>query len=246
MGLDVDTAAAGIEICSTFMQYIDFTIPTTSTQTYDFRGRMIYNNDASSFAWHVGGSGNAKMTLNGTALSVAANLAMNNNSISGLTDLTASGTITPSSISGLTDLTATGTITASSIVKSGGTSSQYLMADGSTSPKVDVSGALNEKIGGSGTQYYLPKFTDTRVVANSSFQENAIAQIGIGGSPDNYFKLRITGSVYVDDSTSPNGIVLASQLNSCPLISRQMNNFTSGKIHILADGVCLWNQTSCS
>ena len=103
------------------------------------------------------------------------------------------------------------------------------MADGSTSPKVDVNADLNLKIGGSGTQYYLPKFTETRVVANSSFQENAIAQIGIGGSPDNYFKLRITGSVYVDDSTSPNGIVLASQLNSCPLISRQMNNFTSGK-----------------
>ena len=33
--------------------------------------------------------------------------------------------------------------------------------------------------------------------------------------------------MYVDDSTSPTGIVLASQLDSRPLISRQMNQFTS-------------------
>ena len=48
-------------------------------------------------------------------------------------------------------------------------------------------------------------------MANSCIQEDAIAQIGIGGSPDPYFKLRITGDVYVDDSTSGNGIVFGKQ-----------------------------------
>ena len=101
-------------------------------------------------------------------------------------------------------------------------------ADSSTTyTKGDVDNGLNLKIGGNGTVHYLPKFIDTRVVANPSFQENAVAQIGIGGPPDPYFKLRITGNGYVDDSTSGNGIVLASNLENRPLISRQMNNFTS-------------------
>ena len=71
-------------------------------------------------------------------------------------------------------------------------------------------------------------------MANSCIQEvlyDNIARIGIGGPTDPYFKLRITGNVYVDDSTSGTGIVLASELENRPLISRQMNNFTSGKIH---------------
>ena len=70
-------------------------------------------------------------------------------------------------------------------------------------------------------------------MANSCIQEvlygNNIANVGIGGPTDNYFKLRITGPVYVDDSDSGTGIVLASNPENRPLISRQMNNFTSGK-----------------
>ena len=64
IGLDTSTGG-GIEICTGTIQYIDFTIPTPTT---DFRGRMLYNNTESAFAWHVGGSGTAKMTLNTTAL----------------------------------------------------------------------------------------------------------------------------------------------------------------------------------
>ena len=41
-----------------------------------------------------------------------------------------------------------------------------------------------------------------RVMAQSDIHETAAAQIGIGGSPNVYFKLRITGDVYVDDSYS--------------------------------------------
>ena len=65
IGLDTSTGGS-IEICIGTVQYIDFTIPTTSTPTYGFRGILIYSNTDSSFAWHVGGSSTAKMTLNGT------------------------------------------------------------------------------------------------------------------------------------------------------------------------------------
>ena len=61
-GLDT-AAAAGIEICSSSMQFIDFTIPSS-----DYKGRMIYNNTDSSFNWFVGGPATTKMTLNPTAL----------------------------------------------------------------------------------------------------------------------------------------------------------------------------------
>ena len=60
-------------------------------------------------------------------------------------------------------------------------------------------------------------------------QEDANGHVGIGGPADNYYKLRIAGDVYVNDSDSGNGIVLASQLNNRPLISRQMNQFTTGQ-----------------
>ena len=88
--------------------------------------------------------------------------------------------------------------------------------------------ASNKKIGGSGTAYYLLKFTDTRVMAQSDIQENAVAQIGIGGSLDVDFKLRTTGHVYVDDSTSGSGILSSSNLDNRPIISRQMRKFTTG------------------
>ena len=64
MGLDT-TAADGIEICSSSIQYIDFTIPSS-----DYKRRMTYNNTDSSFHWFLGGSATTKMTLNFAALYV--------------------------------------------------------------------------------------------------------------------------------------------------------------------------------
>ena len=62
-------------------------------------------------------------------------------------------------------------VTASSLIKSGGTSSQYLMADGSTS-------TLTNPITGSGTTNYLPKFTGASALGNSSIFDDG--NIGIG------------------------------------------------------------------
>jgi len=56
-------------------------------------------------------------------------------------------------------------ITASSIIKSGGTSSQYLMADGSVS-------TLTNPVTGTGTTTYIPKFTSSSAIGNSAIQDD--------------------------------------------------------------------------
>jgi hypothetical protein len=56
-------------------------------------------------------------------------------------------------------------ITATSIIRSGGTSSQYLMADGSVS-------TLSNPITGTGTTNYLPKFTGSTTIGNSAITDD--------------------------------------------------------------------------
>jgi hypothetical protein len=63
------------------------------------------------------------------------------------------------------NLIVSGTITGSSIIKSGGTSSQYLMADGSIS-------TLTNPITGSGTPNTLPRFTASTTIGDSAVTDN--------------------------------------------------------------------------
>lgn len=70
-----------------------------------------------------------------------------------------------------------GTVTASSIIKSGGTSSQYLMADGSVS-------TLTNPVTGTGTTNYLPKFTGASTIGNSQIFDNG-TNVGIGTATPN-------------------------------------------------------------
>ena len=65
----------------------------------------------------------------------------------------------------------TSSVTATSLIKSGGTSSQYLMADGSTS-------TLTNPVTGTGTTNYLPKFTGASTIGNSQIFDNG-GSIGI-------------------------------------------------------------------
>jgi hypothetical protein len=58
-----------------------------------------------------------------------------------------------------------GTLNATTLVKSGGTSSQYLMADGSTS-------TLTNPVTGTGTTNYLPKFTGASTIGNSAITDD--------------------------------------------------------------------------
>lgn len=66
----------------------------------------------------------------------------------------------------------TGSITAGSLIKSGGLSTQYLMADGSTS-------TLTNPVTGTGTTNYIPKFTSSSAIGNSVIYESS-SNIGIG------------------------------------------------------------------
>jgi hypothetical protein len=62
-------------------------------------------------------------------------------------------------------------VTATSFVKTSGTSSQYLMADGSVS-------TLTNPVTGTGTTNYLPKFTGTSTIGNSLVYDNG-TNVGI-------------------------------------------------------------------
>lgn len=72
----------------------------------------------------------------------------------------------------------TGNLTANSLIKSGGTSSQYLMADGSVS-------TLTNPITGTGTANYLPKFTASGTIGNSLIYDNG-TNVGIGTISPSY------------------------------------------------------------
>jgi hypothetical protein len=69
-----------------------------------------------------------------------------------------------------------GTLNATTLVKSGGTSTQYLMADGSVS-------TLTNPITGTGTTNYLPKFTGASTLGDSTIRTDAAGNIGINVTP---------------------------------------------------------------
>ena len=76
-------------------------------------------------------------------------------------------------------------VTASSIIKSGGTSTQYLMADGSVS-------TLTNPVTGTGTTNYVSKFTGGTTLGNSLIYDNG-TDVGIGtASPSS--KLEVVGT----------------------------------------------------
>ena len=83
------------------------------------------------------------------------------------------------------DATFTNSVTASSIIKSGGTSSQYLMADGSVS-------TLSNPVTGSGTSGYLPRWTSATTL-NDSIIFGSGNNIGIG-TADPKANLHVNGS----------------------------------------------------
>jgi hypothetical protein len=79
----------------------------------------------------------------------------------------------------LTGGTLTGSITATSFVKEGGTSNEYLRADGS------VNVITGDIISGSGTAGYIAKFGSSAVIASSNLFESG-ANIGFGTITLNY------------------------------------------------------------
>jgi hypothetical protein len=99
------------------------------------------------------------------------------------------------------------TLTATTLVKSGGTSSQFLKADGSIDTSVYLTTAsasstyqtiLTNPITGTGTINYIPKFTSSSAIGNSIIFDNGTS-VGIGTSSP-VTNIQVSGSNGVTDS----------------------------------------------
>ena len=114
----------------------------------------------------------------------------------------------------------TGALTASSLIKNGGTSSQYLMADGSTS-------TLTNPVTGTGTTNYLPKFTGASTIGNSLVYDdgtrvfiNATTAPALG-SPKFFVKMATANSYegILVASSSNNNVIAIAHTGSIGLIT---------------------------
>jgi hypothetical protein len=120
-----------------------------------------------------------------------------------------------------------GTLNATTLVKSGGTSSQFLMADGSVS-------TLTNPITGTGTTNYLPKFTGVNTIGNSLVFDDG-TNVGIGNAtPNRKFIVQEAGTstsgnvigVRNDNSTSGAYINFIAGGSNSPSIGAKGNDIT--------------------
>jgi hypothetical protein len=89
-------------------------------------------------------------------------------------------------------------ITAGSFIRSEGTSTQYLMADGSVS-------TLSNPITGTGTTNFLPKFTGGSTLGNSLIFDNG-TNVGIGTTAPGE-KLHVVGNIRIEQTTNSNSTI---------------------------------------
>jgi predicted heme/steroid binding protein len=140
-------------------------VPTTRTLTINGTSYDLSANRT----WSVGTVTTAAATTGGQVM--FSNGATVITSVSGLyfdgVDKLGVGNISPAYNLDVTGtFRSTGNLTAASIIKSGGTSSQYLMADGSTS-------TLTNPVTGTGTTNYLPKWTSGSALGDSIISASA-------------------------------------------------------------------------
>ncbi|URM37131.1 beta strand repeat-containing protein [Flavobacterium anhuiense] len=124
-----------------------------------------------------------------------------------------------------------GDVTGNKFVKTGGTASQYLMADGSTS-------TLTNPVTGTGTLNYIPIFTATGTISNSAILQGANGSIGINGAsaPDTGdTRIQSNGTTYSTlslKSTNIDGIIRAHNPNGLLYLGTISNH----GVGILANG----------
>jgi hypothetical protein len=109
--------------------------------------------------------------------------------------------------------TFTSSVTASSLIKSGGTASQYLMADGSVS-------TLTNPVTGTGTTNYVPKFTGASAIGNSQIFDDGTS-VGIGtAAPGSKLEV-VSSTTQIADFSSPlvDGLVNIRIYNSAQTTS---------------------------
>lgn len=126
--------------------------------------------------------------------------------------------------------TIVGTLEATTLVKSGGTSSQYLMADGSTS-------TLTNPVTGTGTTNYIPKFTGSNSIGNSNLQTDASGNLGLGVTPSAW------NSTFKALQIS-NRLALAGSANETLLGNNWYQNNTPANIYLETAAATLYRQAS--
>jgi hypothetical protein len=119
--------------------------------------------------------------------------------------------------------TFTSSVTASSLIKSGGTASQYLMADGSVS-------TLTNPVTGTGTTNYVPKFTSASAIGNSQIFDNG-TNVGIGTAIPSQ-KLQVTGAIEAGPSSTSGGAMIYQTYNSPSYIGSIGSEYSSGAMLI--------------
>ena len=134
-------------------------------------------------------------------------------------------------------------VTATSLIKSGGTSSQYLMADGSTS-------TLTNPVTGTGTTNYLPKFTGTSTIGNSAVQDDGTSItilsriVGIYGASEAGWGLKVYENLKVQNNNGTTILQLADTATggkSWSLISSG-----TGNVHSVPNGTFYLRNSSDS
>ncbi len=109
--------------------------------------------------------------------------------------------------------TFTSSVTASSLIKSGGTSAQYLMADGSVS-------TLTNPVTGTGTTNYVPKFTSASAIGNSNLINDASGNLGLGVTPSAWnsaykaFQFGTTGALFGESGDAANYLTTNTFIDS--------------------------------
>jgi hypothetical protein len=113
-------------------------------------------------------------------------------------------TTTTLSIASTGAATFSSSVTANSFIKSGGTSSQYLMADGSVS-------TLSNPVTGTGTTNYLPKFTGSTTIGNSNIISDGSGKFSLGTAATH-------GNATFEQTTGEVGLVVNSSIAESPTI----------------------------
>jgi predicted heme/steroid binding protein len=179
---------------------------TASNGTSVVLGVGVVTNDIVDFVSYtaslssgINGSGTTNYHAKFTASNVLGNsLIFDNGTNIGI------GTATPSAVLHVVGtILSSSSVTATSFVKSGGTSAQILVADGSVitaGTNITISGGTISASGGgsitgSGTTNYLTKWTSSSAIGNSIIYDNG-TNVGIGTSSSLTYKLNVNGEIF--------------------------------------------------
>jgi hypothetical protein len=128
-----------------------------------------------------------------------------------------------------------GTLNATTLVKSGGTSTQYLMADGTTS-------TLTNPVTGTGTTNYVSKWNGTTTQTNSVLYDDGEVKVNTTADGGNYV-LQTNGNLYVRGGANTDGGILGAEFLDTTLFTTTgwTGFFATGYTHTTGNTTALTN-----